>query len=107
MLQIALQYQKPKESVIYRSKTDIISAILKSSDSGASITKIMYNSYLSYALVKKYINFLKENQMVTYEEKTRFYKITEKGKRFLRMHEEINKMINSKLNNTPEFSNLP
>ena len=92
--------------MIYRSRADIISVILKSSDPGASITKIMYNAYLSYALVKKYINFLKENQMVTYEEKTRFYKTTDKGKRFLRMHEEINKMFNSKLNKTPEFSNL-
>ena len=92
--------------MIYRSKTEIISAILQTAGAGASITKIMYNSFLSYALVKKYIKFLIENQMLTYEENTHHYKTTEKGKRFIRMYGEINKLFNSKLNRTPEFSNL-
>jgi predicted transcriptional regulator len=91
--------------MIYRSRTEIISVILQATDSGASVTKVMYNSYLSYALTKKYIKFLKENQMVTYEEKTQLYKTTEKGKRFMRMYGEINKLFNSKLNKTSEFSN--
>jgi len=91
--------------MIYRSKTEIISVILQTTDSGASITKIMYNSYLSYSLTKKYIDFLMENKMVTYEEKMHRYKTTEKGRRFTRMYGEINKMFNSKLNKTPEFPN--
>lgn len=89
--------------MIYRSKTEIISGILHATDSGASITKIMYNSYLSYTLTKKYVNFLMENHMVVYDEKTHRYKTTEKGKRFMRMYEEINKMFNSKFNKPAEF----
>lgn len=90
--------------MIYRSKAEIISAILQATDSGASITRIMYSSYLSYTLTKKYINFLIENRMVAYEEKIHLYKTTEKGKKFTRMYGEINKMFNSKLNNPREFS---
>lgn len=89
--------------MIYRSKTEIISGILRATDSGASITKIMYNSYLSYTLTKKYVNFLMENHMVVYDEKMHRYKTTEKGKKFTRMYEEINKMFNSKFNKPVEF----
>jgi predicted transcriptional regulator len=89
--------------MIYRSKTEIISVILQTTDSGASITKIMYNSYLSYSLTKKYVDFLMENKMITYDEKMHHYKTTEKGRRFTRMYGEINKMFNSKLNKSPEF----
>lgn len=89
--------------MIYRSKTEIISGILRATDSGASITKIMYNSYLSYTLTKKYVNFLMENHMVVYDEKIHRYKTTEKGKKFTRMYEEINKMFNSKFNKPVEF----
>lgn len=89
--------------MIYRSKAEIISAILQTSDSGASITRIMYSSYLSYTLTKKYVNFLMENHMVVYDEKIHLYKTTEKGKKFTRMYGEINKMFNSKLNKPREF----
>ena len=90
--------------MIYRSKAEIISAILQTSDSGASITRIMYSSYLSYTLTKKYVNFLMENHMVVYDEKIHLYKTTEKGKKFTRMYGEINKMFNSKLNKPTESS---
>ncbi|NHI02315.1 hypothetical protein DYY67_1997 [Candidatus Nitrosotalea sp. TS] len=90
--------------MIYRSKAEIISAILQTTDSGASITRIMYGSYLSYTLTKKYVNFLMENNMVVYEEKIHRYKTTEEGKKFTRMYGEISKMFNSKLNKPPEFS---
>lgn len=92
--------------MIYRSKIEIISVILQTAGPGSSITKIMYNAFLSYALVKKYINFLMENQMLAYEKNTHHYKTTEKGKRFMRMYGEINKLFSSKLNNTNEFSTL-
>lgn len=88
--------------MIYRSKTEIISGILHTTDSGASITKIMYRSYLSYTLTKKYVNFLMENHMVVYDEKMHRYKTTEKGKKFTRMYEEINKMFNSKFSKPVE-----
>jgi predicted transcriptional regulator len=85
--------------VIYRSKTEIIAVILQTVSAGSSITKIMYNAYLSYTLVRKYLGFLMENDMIRYEGKSHLYKITEKGKRFLQTYEEINKMIGSKMKN--------
>lgn len=88
--------------MIYRSKTEIISVILQTAGSGSSVTRIMYNAYLSHSLVKKYIKFLMDNEMMTYDEKTRIYCTNEKGKKFLRMHDEISKMINSKVGNPTE-----
>lgn len=81
----------------YRSRTEIISVILQTSGTGTSVTKIMYNSYLSHSLLKKYIKFLIDNDMMSYDTKTHLYSTTEKGRKFLKMHEEINKLINSKM----------
>lgn len=90
--------------MIYRSKTEIISVILRTAVTGAGKTKIMYDAYLSYMLVTKYIDFLMENGMLVNDKKMRIYKITEKGKRFLRMQDEINKMLSSQINNTHRSS---
>jgi len=86
--------------MVYRSRTQIISDILRIADSGTGKTRIMYNAFLSYALVTKYINFLIDNGMLMYDEKTHLYRILEKGKRFLRMYDEINKLLDSKINKT-------
>ncbi len=86
--------------VIYRSKTEIISVILRTTNRGANKTKIMYNAFLSYSLMKKYISFLMENSLLVFDEKKHQYSVTEKGRRFLRMYDEINELLNSQLNKT-------
>ena len=86
--------------MVSRSKTQIISDILQAADIGTGMTKIMYNAFLSYSLVTKYINFLMDNGMLMYDEKTGLYRILEKGSRFLRMYDEVNKLLNSKINKT-------
>ena len=84
--------------MVNRNKTQIISDILQVADIGTSKTKIMYNAFLSYSLVTKYINFLVDNEMLMYDEKTHLYSILEKGRRFLRTCDEVNKLLNSRIN---------
>jgi predicted transcriptional regulator len=86
--------------MVCRSKTQIISDILQAADIGTGKTKIMYNAFLSYSLVTKYVDFLTDNGMLLYDEKTRLYRILEKGRRFLIIYDEVNKLLNSKINKT-------
>lgn len=77
----------------YRSRADIISMILQSAMHGATKTRLMYGSYLSYAQIQEYIKFLKERDLISLEEGTQEYRLTEKGLRFLRVYDEISEMV--------------
>jgi predicted transcriptional regulator len=77
----------------YRSRTDITSMVLESARDGATKTKIMYRAYLSYAQVMEYLKFLQENDLLTCEEITHVYRVTEKGLKFLNASNELNELI--------------
>lgn len=70
--------------------------ILESVRDGATKTKIMYKAYLSYTLVKQYITFLQENELLRYEKLTKQYRITEKGIKFLHSYDQILELLSSK-----------
>ena len=80
----------------YRSRTEIISMILDSATVGTTKTKIMYKAYLSYTQLKEYISLLEGSGMIAYEYGTQIYKITEKGRKFLKLSIEVDDMISSK-----------
>ena len=77
----------------YRSRTDIIAAILQAVVNGATKTRIMYGAYLSYAQIKEYLAFLLEKGLIRYEDGTQLYKLTEKGMLLLRTYESISEMV--------------
>lgn len=83
-------------NVKYRSRTEISAMILESVRDGATKTKIMYKAYLSYTLVKQYITFLQENELLRYEKLTKQYRITEKGIKFLHSYDQILELLSSK-----------
>ena len=76
----------------YRSRSEITSMMLESARSGATKTKIMYNTYLSYSQLVEYLKYLQQNELITREEGTQLYKPTEKGLKFLNMSNELNEM---------------
>ena len=78
----------------YRSRAEITAVILQSAAAGATKTRLMYNAYLSYAQIKEYLRFLVENELLKYKEGTHLYKVTPKGREFLRVNEEINELVN-------------
>ena len=76
-----------------RSRTEIVGNILDAANGGATKTKIMYKAFLSYAQLKEYLSVLSENNLIEYHEGTQTYKTTEKGLNFLKMNNEIGKLL--------------
>ncbi|MGH9917595.1 MAG: winged helix-turn-helix domain-containing protein [Nitrososphaerales archaeon] len=77
----------------YRSRTDIIEMILQAASAGATKTRIMYSAYLSYSQLKEYLSFLIERNLISYEEGTQLYKLTERGLGLLRACEGMSDLI--------------
>jgi predicted transcriptional regulator len=77
----------------YRSSTEIIDTILRSLDSGATRTRIMYKAYLSYSQLKEYLSLLQDRQLLKYEEGSQIYTITEKGLRFMNAYDDIRELV--------------
>jgi predicted transcriptional regulator len=74
----------------YRSRSDIIGLILEAANGGATKTKIMYKSYLSFAQLRDYLAMLTEQGLVQYEELTHLFKTTSKGLQILQLQNQIN-----------------
>jgi predicted transcriptional regulator len=87
-----------------RSRSEIISLILSSANNveGVTLRRLMYNVYLSYSKLKRYLIILRENGMLQYSEEARYYKTTQKGVHFLQAYGKIREMIFS-LENKIEY----
>ncbi|HKG30064.1 MAG TPA: winged helix-turn-helix domain-containing protein [Nitrososphaeraceae archaeon] len=77
----------------YRSRTDITVLILEAANGGATKTKIMYKSFLSYAQLKEYLTMLLENELLEYEETRATFRTTEKGLHLLQLYNKIDSLI--------------
>lgn len=77
----------------YRSRTEIVAMILDSANGGATKTKMMYKAFLSYHQLKEYLLLLIENDLIEYLDGTQTFRITEKGLKFLRMHNEVGELL--------------
>ena len=78
-----------------RNRTEIVTMILDAANKGEgeTKTKIMYFAFLSYNQLNEYLSILIENNLIEYLDGTRTFKTTEKGLRFLKMHNEIKKLL--------------
>ena len=76
-----------------RSRTEIVGSILEAANGGVSKTKIMYIAFLSYGQLKEYLSILIENNLIEYLDGTQTYKTTEKGLNFLKMHNQIEELL--------------
>jgi predicted transcriptional regulator len=75
----------------YRSRTDIVVQILDAArDLGSTKTRIMFKAYLSHAQLKEYLSLMLENGLLKYMQGEKRFKTTEKGMKFLRLHQDIN-----------------
>ena len=78
----------------YRSRFEIASSILNVALTGnATKTRLMYGSFLSFAQINEYLAFLLANMLITRNEESRTYTLTEKGMRFLHIYEDLTKLI--------------
>jgi predicted transcriptional regulator len=55
-------------------------------------SKIMYKAILNFKQVTDYTAFLKEEGLLTYLEQNRKYAITDRGRQFLTLFKETNKL---------------
>jgi predicted transcriptional regulator len=87
----------------YRSRTEIVGNILDAANGGATKTKIMYISFLSYNQLREYLSVLVENNLIEYLEGTRTFKTTEKGLNFVKMHNAIGELLHTTIGNDDEL----
>ena len=82
----------------YRSRTDLIAVILSSAakDGGAPLTRIMYNSFLSYPQIKQFSQFLLEHGLLEHNELDKVYKTTGKGFQYLELYKQMEELIKIK-----------
>ena len=77
-----------------RSRTEIVAMILDAANGGGETkTKIMYFAFLSYNQLNEYLSILIENNLIEYLDGTHKFKTTEKGLSYLKMHNEIRKLL--------------
>jgi len=77
-----------------RGRTEIVDSILDSANKGGETkTRIMYFAFLSYNQLNEYLSLLIENNLIEYLDGTKTYKTTEKGLHFLKMNNEIKKLL--------------
>jgi predicted transcriptional regulator len=77
-----------------RSRTEIVSSILDAANGGGTTkTKIMYYAFISYNQLNEYLSLLIENNLIEYLDGTQTFKTTEKGLYFLKMNNEIKKLL--------------
>ncbi len=77
----------------YRSRTEILGNILDATNGGATKTKIMYIDFLSYGQLKEYLSILIDNNLLEYLDGTHIFKTTEKGLNYLKMHNQIEELL--------------
>ncbi|HEX5187504.1 MAG TPA: winged helix-turn-helix domain-containing protein [Nitrososphaeraceae archaeon] len=77
----------------YRSRTEIVAMILDSANGGATKTNIMYKSFLSYTQLREYLSILIENHLLEYYGDNKILRTTEKGLKFLEIHNEIGELL--------------
>jgi predicted transcriptional regulator len=85
---------KKEREMTNRSRTEIMSKILKDANGGgATQTKIMYSVFLSYNQLKEYLMVLTQNDLLSYDLNSRTFKTTEKGLRLIEVYNQIDGMI--------------
>lgn len=89
---------------------DIIADILRVVKRGsAKKTQIMYGANLSYKVLKKYLAEVLEACLIRFENRSRCYVLTAKGREFLEMYREYarhNRHVERQLNNVKAKKNI-
>jgi len=67
----------------HRERAEIMSLILQSAAEGATRTKLMYDSYLSFEALSEYLIALRRMELLEYHEGEMTFKATEKALQFL------------------------
>jgi len=75
----------------YRNRLDIIADILNVVSEDAKKTQIMYQANLSYKVLQKYLAEISDASLIEFENETRCYVLTDKGREFLEAYTDYSK----------------
>lgn len=81
------------EIMKYRSRHDIVAKILETTTETATKTDIMYSVHLSFAQTNSYLAKLLDEDLLKFDERTRYYKISKKGTEFLETYYRLQKLF--------------
>jgi predicted transcriptional regulator len=76
-----------KFAMARRCRLNIIIEILDAASSGATKTKIVYETNLNFAIATKYLDLLQEKKLI--RKNGNFYEITGEGQMFLKKAKEL------------------
>ncbi|MCW4045323.1 MAG: winged helix-turn-helix domain-containing protein [Candidatus Bathyarchaeota archaeon] len=76
---------------VYRNRWDIIADILRVASGNAKKTQIMFQANLSYSVLQKYLAGMTSASLISYEDNTQCYVLTDKGSAFLEAYQEYSK----------------
>src|SRR5713101_1321168 len=93
--------RKERRGLKYRSRVDIVAALLQSAVGGATKTKLMYSAFLSHSQVEEYLEFLGAKRLISFIPDKRRYVPTSRGIQFLKMYGEIKDTVT--IEGTPEL----
>ena len=78
----------------YRSRNDIIASILEAANGNkVRATEIQFKAYVSHSILKEYLIFLLENNLLEYIEGERAFKTSPKGMQFLHTYNQMGELI--------------
>ena len=82
-------------TVRLRDREEIFASILVSTGSGdgISLTKIMFNSYLTYFQILEYTKTLIERGFLEYDKTDKTFNTTPSGFKFLELYNEMSQII--------------
>jgi predicted transcriptional regulator len=80
-----------------RDAIEIYASLLENAarvnEKGIGITKLMYTSSLSYGPTFLYLEVLRRQRLLDYDDSVKLYKITPKGRQFLELYNKMAKML--------------
>lgn len=79
-----------------RSRDEIFASILHSTtldSNGFGITRMMYNTFLSYTQLREFLEQLTRFGLLVYQYDNKKFKITEKGIRFMHLVDEMDDIL--------------
>jgi predicted transcriptional regulator len=84
----------------------LILEVSNEADYAKKTTKIMYRVLLNHPRLKDYWTVLTESDLLSYDEDTQTFKITEEGLKFLNAYSETSKLIEANTTTRTTTANL-
>src|SRR5689334_8427419 len=76
----------------HRSRYELIEAILRTANGGASQTRIRYGACMTHSDLKQYLDFLVRQRLLLYDQYDRLFGLTQRGLHILRTCERLHAM---------------